>query len=410
LGLSDGSTVTRAFAWKARYVFPVDRPPIPDGIVTVADDRIVAVGENASGRAPHDLGNVAILPGLINAHTHLEFSDLLHPLGEPSQPFTDWIRAVVAWRRAQNPTGEEELQRRTQAVARGLEECRRCGTAAVGDIATPGGPVHALQSARLDCTVFLELLGLGADRVEPLMRLAYNHVEAAPRDRAGWRPGLSPHAPYTVHPELLAQAVAFSRQTGFPVAMHVAESLAELELLQSASGPFVELLKSLDAWQPDAIPRSTRPLDYLRILSQAHRSLVIHGNYLASDEVGFLANHSDRMSVVYCPRTHAFFGHRPFPLADMLARGVNVALGTDSRASNPDLSLLGEMRHVYRQHADVAPRDILRLGTVHGAVALGLQDELGSLTPGKLGNFAIVELPPHEAADPHELLLGIASR
>jgi cytosine/adenosine deaminase-related metal-dependent hydrolase len=188
--------------------------------------------------------------------------------------------------------------------------------------------------------------------------------------------------------------------------MHLAESLAELELLQSARGPFVELLQSLDAWHPEALPRGSRPLDYLRLLANAHRSLIVHGNYLATDELDFVAAHADRMSMVYCPRTHAFFGHRPYPLGEMLSRGVRVALGTDSRASNPDLSAFEEMRHIYQHHHNVTPADILRLGTLHGAVALGLDAELGVLAAGKLAELAIVELPPHETHDPYELLFG----
>ena len=113
-------------------------------------------------------------------------------------------------------------------------------------------------------------------------------------------------------------------------------------------------------------------------------------------------------TVVYCPRTHAYFGHARHPLPRLMALGGSVALGTDSRASNPDLSLLAEMRHVARQFPEIAPTDVLRLGTLAGAQALGRDADLGTLAAGKLANLAIAELPPHDAADPHELLFDAA--
>ena len=150
-----------------------------------------------------------------------------------------------------------------------------------------------------------------------------------------------------------------------PVALHLAETREELELLQSGTGPFVPMLQSFDAWHPDVIPRGTRPLDFLRALGQAHRALVIHGNYLNSEEITFLAALAARMSLVYCPRTHAYFGHEPYPLASLLAAGVNVAVGTDSRASNPDLDLWEELRYLQRHFGDaVAPADVLRMATL----------------------------------------------
>jgi len=175
--------------------------------------------------------------------------------------------------------------------------------------------------------------------------------------------------------------------------MHLAESREELELLQSHTGPLVDLLQSLDAWHPDVLPRGLRPLDYLKTLAAAHRTLVIHGNYLEQDEIEFLAAHRDRMSVIYCPRTHAYFGHEPYPLAEMLTAGVRVAVGTDSRASNPDLNLFEELRHIARHHPAVEPEAILRMGTLAGAEALGIADDYGSITPGKKAALAIVSLP-----------------
>jgi cytosine/adenosine deaminase-related metal-dependent hydrolase len=166
----------------------------------------------------------------------------------------------------------------------------------------------------------------------------------------------------------------------------------------------VKLLQDFDAWDPSAIPIGTQPLDYLTALAGAHRALVIHGNYLNYDEIGFVGAHADRMSIVYCPRTHAYFQHDPYPLAKMIAAGVNVAIGTDSGASNPDLSVLADMRFAAKQHPLVPPATLLPMITVNAAKALGRDDEIGTLTPGKLADLAIMQLPRHDDADPHELL------
>jgi cytosine/adenosine deaminase-related metal-dependent hydrolase len=131
--------------------------------------------------------------------------------------------------------------------------------------------------------------------------------------------------------------------------------------------------------------------------------LVIHGNFLVREEMEFVADRRDKMTVVYCPRTQAYFPHGAYPLAEMLVCGVRVAVGTDSRASNPDLSVLSELRHIARHHPGIAPEEILKMGTLYGAEALGLADELGSLAPGKKAAFAIVPLPEAKA-EPYELL------
>jgi cytosine/adenosine deaminase-related metal-dependent hydrolase len=216
--------------------------------------------------------------------------------------------------------------------------------------------------------------------------------------------GLAPHAPYSVHPQLLRQVVRLAQAAQCPLAFHLAESREELELLATGRGPFREMLRKLGVWEEQLFPGQRRPLDYLRELAAAPRTLVIHGNYLRGDEIRFLAQRADRMSLVYCPRTHAFFRHAPYPLAKLLDRGVAMALGTDSRASSPDLGILAEMRFLARQHPEIAPPTILHLGTLGGAQALGVDRSVGTLDPGKLAHLAIVALADRDAADPYDLL------
>ena len=144
-------------------------------------------------------------------------------------------------------------------------------------------------------------------------------------------------------------------------------------------------------------------MEYLRRLASAHRALVIHGNYLDDKEIGFLAAHAERMAAVYCPRSHEWFGHRPYPLEKMLAAGAVVALGTDGRGSSPDLNLWAEMLAVVRRHPNVPLDRVLEMGTILGARALGWEQDVGSLKPGKQADLTIVALPDHHAR-PYELL------
>ncbi len=392
----------KPLALRARWVMPVDQPPIEGGIVTIAAGKIVAVGENQSGSPPRDLGDVALLPGLVNAHTHLEFSLLDQPLGEQGMPFSEWIGSVVEYRRAQakalmvETDGFQRFRRR--AAQRGLGELQARATAAVGEIAMPDWPRECFPATGLSTTLFLELLGLSAD-VQESLKAAKSFVDEVLDLGTDVRPGLSPHAPYTVTPELVRGACALSAEERVPLAMHLAESREELELLASHTGPLVEVLQSLGAWNPELLSQGLRPLDYLKMLETAHQALVIHGNYLAEDEIEFLSAHSDRMSVVYCPRTHAYFGHEPYPLASMLSAGVRVAVGTDSRASNPDLSLWKELRHVARNHPEVSSESILRMGTLASAEALGIADQFGSITPGTRAALVVVAMPGGSALE-----------
>jgi aminodeoxyfutalosine deaminase len=381
-------------ALRARYVFPVDAPPLRDGVVVCDGGRILSVGGQSS-QAARDLGNVAIVPGLVNPHTHLEFSDLRRPLGTPGMALPDWIRLVVRNRR-ERPGGVDSIRQ-------GIAESTGYGVTAVGEIASTPWRMHA--PLPLAVTEFIETIALRADRAER----AFAGAAEAVSPKAGWtdsfRPGLSPHAPYSVRPELVRRLVHLSAERKLPLAHHLAESREELELLRSGSGPFVELLKEFDAWDPGAIAVASRPLDYLRMLAEAHRALVIHANYLDDDEVDFLAAHSERMSVIYCPRTHAFFQHDRYPLAKMLSAGVHVAIGTDSRASAPDLNPLAEMQFAAQQHRDVPPATFLQMITSSAAKALGRDADIGTITAGKSADLAIVQLPDQEVVDPHELLL-----
>ena len=376
---------------RARWIVPMLGPPLDGGYVTCDTGRVCECGGQPQDQVD-DLGDVALFPGWVNCHTHLEFSDLPRPLGAVGMPLPEWIKGVVAYRH-----GLSEMQRQT-AVAHGVAEMKESATVLYGEIATDPWSQANLDQELPQPVVFQELLGLAEKRLPELTRRARQHLTVA------WKhghPGLSPHAPYTVSFELLEQAAQLSRDAGCSLAMHLAESPEEIRLLKSGDGPFAEMLMQLDAWQPDRFG-SHAPLDYLKVLVTGKSALVIHGNLLDAAEIEFCGQHADRLSVIYCPRTHARFAHPRYPLRTMLQSGVRVVLGTDSRASNPDLNILSEAQQVAVSFPQVTPERVLRMITCDAAEALGMVSRFGSICPGASAAFAVVPLQgisdPYEAA------------
>lgn len=342
-----------------------------------------------------DLGEGMILPGLVNSHTHLEFSSLELPLGKRGIEFTDWVRLVVAERAGGN------ADEKRMAIQQGLRFAAETGTALLGEIATMPcvGDDYQLDDGPVT-TVFLEQLGRSTaalpERQSALQEvLAWNSM--AQRDQT--HAGASPHAPYSVGNELLDQMLRQANHARHAsVAMHLAETLQERELLENLSGPFVELLKDFGVWEPSTFEPRHSILSILKKLATCDRSLVIHGNYLTAQELDFIAEQRS-MSIVYCPRTHNFFGHPKYPLDEMLKRGINVAVGTDSCASNPDLCLFAELRHIAREFPQLSAESILRMGTVNGAKALGRNsNQFGKLSTGSR-HFAFVPRPDGHSED-----------
>jgi cytosine/adenosine deaminase-related metal-dependent hydrolase len=385
---SPGQPVTppEEFSLGARWVFPVDGPPIERGVVSVVGECLGAVEARGERSPDVDLGNVALLPGLVNAHTHLDLTGMRGRC-PPSPDFTGWLRQVIAHRRATTP---EQTQ---LAVRAGLAEALRFGTTTLGDVAAGGASWDALAGAPLWAVVFHELLGLTRDGARDALRVGLRWAPSRPESE-GCRPGLSPHAPYSFRAEVLDVVCAVGKR----IAIHLAECPAELELLERHSGPFVPFLTQRGVWDPSGLAAS--PARIIELTRLAKHVLYVHGNYLSP-----AAPVPAHGSVVYCPRTHAAFGHAPHPFRAFLARGVRVALGTDGLSSNPDLDVLAEARFVRARHPD-APGDVLlRMATLSGAEALGWDDLTGSLTPGKSADLVVLPLPDQDSDDPHRLVL-----
>lgn len=278
----------------ARWIVPVTSEPIHGGWVEIDDGQVVAFGSGKAPRPAKDLGDIAILPGLVNAHTHLEFSDCSDMIGFPGISLPEWIGQVVSTRRA-----TDEISR-SEAIARGMRECARTGTCLVGEITTPPCN-YPSQLNDVDLISFAEVLGLSSERGRERFDVAKAHLGL---DACS---GVSPHAPYSTSRETLEACLQVANAKHRSLAMHVAESPYERELLESGAGPFAEALKSMGVWRDKLFPWPKNPFLWLiEQLARAPRSLLIHANDFSEAEIVKLAEYP-HLTVVYCPRTHHFF-------------------------------------------------------------------------------------------------------
>ncbi len=376
----------------ARWVFPVAGPPLERGLVAIRGGKISAVEPYGTRTPDVDLGNSAIIPGLVNAHTHLDLSGLRGKV-PPSPDFIGWLKQIIAHRQAQTP---EQIE---GDIRLGLDEALRFGTTLIGDITAGGASWNAVSQAPLWSVVFREMIGLSRDRVGQVWREAVDwrrNTPSTPVSRKGW----SPHAPYSVHAAIFMEAAASKT----PVAIHLAETREELQLLESRTGPFVPFLQELGVWEPESLAPSIDFILKCAAAGQQPPVVFAHGNYLSPD-----APIPPNAAIVYCPRTHAAFGHQAHPFRDFLKRGVRVALGTDSLASNPDLDLLAEARFIRERYPDLPGEQLLRMATLSGAEALGWHETTGSLEPGKSADLVAVPLPDVDLDDPYALLFDTSN-
>jgi cytosine/adenosine deaminase-related metal-dependent hydrolase len=365
-------------------VVPANAAPIFDGAVVSDGGRIVGVGratEINRGLPPHeefDLGQAVLLPGLINAHCHLELSDM-HRAPRPPGDFVDWLTGVRSHVRQPTADGSDPIE---AAVAAGIRQCVRFGVTAVGDISQN---VHItrrfLSHGKVRVVSYGEAIGLARRRArfdQLLTRAVDLHDETATV-----RVGVSPHAPYTVDLPGYVQAIDIARRLKLPICTHLAEHPEESDFLKHHSGMFRRMWDDAGWWEDPVQTFDGSPIAMARavgLLAEPMAALA-HVNYVDDDEMSLLA--AGRASVVYCPRTHDYFGHPQHRWREMVSRGINLAIGTDSCASSPDLNPVDDLRHLWRTRPERDPQRLWRLITVNAARAIGQEHELGTLSVGK---------------------------
>ena len=388
--------------FRAEWLLPIVDVPVRDGWVSIDQGRIVEIGNDPVADAV-DLGRTVILPGLVNAHTHLELA-YLHGRVPAGERFHEWIRALMALRRQyQNPADPEIVSAARAAIA----SARAAGTALIGDISNTLVTVPLLREAGMAAQVFYELLGFNAPDPAGRVSAAREAAEAAGVDAGQVRIALAPHAPYSVSPTLFKAIRADLDRGVAPVSsVHLGESGDEVEFLRRGKGAFRELLEELGVWNAEWKPPGTSPVVYLSDLEFLDRSVVVvHGVQFDGDDLSRLAALGS--TVVSCPRSNRHVGVGDPPLEAFYAMDVDVAFGTDSLASVADLNVFAELKEARRLAPRVAARRLLESATLTGARALGFDRDFGSVEAGKCAALVAVPVPEGVTDVEEYLLTGI---
>ena len=367
---------------RARVVLPLSQPPIEDGFVRVVKNRVTTVGSwaDAPDEPANDLGEVILLPGLVNAHGHLDYTDFVGAI-PPPKSFTDWIDAIVDLKADVDDAAHADTWRH------GADQCLRHGTTTLGNIESrPDQLPHLWPTTPLRVVSFFELILFKPEsNAEQAVEDAENWLAAnlPPQGRAG----LSPHAPYTTNAGLLEACGRKAR----PLAIHLAESADEHEMFCHGRGRMFDRLASAGRDNSDCGFNSPVAHAAAHGVLRAN-TLAIHANYLSETDVQHLAK--GEASVVHCPRSHEYFRHEPFNEAALSKAGINLCLGTDSLATTRDreaeLSLFDEMRQHAVSFPSLNAETILRRTTLNAAEALGMGGEVGEISEGALADLITI--------------------
>lgn len=361
---------------RSRVVVPMVGEPIENGAIAIAGNQIAGVGQFKEIRASHggevlDLGEKILLPGLINAHCHLDYTMLRGKI-PPQRSFTDWIRAINASKAA---LSEEEY---IASIEAGLAEAQKFGTTALLNLEAFPELLPRMSRPPLRVWWCAEMIDI---RKRMPVREVSENLREWFESHQEWLGGfgVAPHAPFTASAQLFSAADEISRKYHVPMTTHVAESHEEMEMFRDASGPLYDFLGSIGRPMDDCGAHT--PLSSL-LQSQVldERWILAHLNELTEGDFDLLAR-AARFQIVHCPRSHTFFGHTPFELRRLRTLGFNICLGTDSLASNSSLNLFSEMRELLLKEPWVSPREVLAMITVNAARAMGQADALGRISP-----------------------------
>lgn len=459
----------------ASWVVPVSGPPIRSGAVRLRDGLIVEIGprahfaelnssddesagtanSDAATKAVVELGDAILTPGLVNPHTHLELTCYEGRIAAKS--FWSWLTELVKLRRAPGAAAAEEA-----CIAEAAWRSLRAGVTCVGDISRRNVSWRMLKRIPIRKVCFVELLTLADDPPRTPEELIAELDSMEPDGLL--TPGITPHAPYSVPLAHLTDLAILAVRRSLPFTTHWAETVEEVAFLRGDGNLLPPLLREVMESAGVTSPELS-PVEYLlsslskRAVTVAGKSAeemrsgadvgmagwsIAHANYVTQDEFELLRRSG--LAVIYCPRAHAFFGHRPHPIAAMRSRGIRVVLGTDSaasnigsawrRASDPDtgitarmksrqtgdiadraepegcerLSVLEEARFAAEVYRVIAPEEFLRMITIDAAAALGLADQIGTLEPGKAADLTAWSVGDAIGGDPLRALLGASAR
>jgi len=374
---------------RARTVVTMDGPPIDNGAVAVSEKRIVDVGKFDEIKKRNageivDVGEQALLPGLINAHCHLDYTCLRGKI-PPQKTFTDWIRAINAEKAKLSP--KDYLA----SINEGFAEARRFGTTTIANLTAFPDLVRQITSP-IRTWWFAELIDVRApDRASEIVDLAIESLKCA----QNW--GLAPHALFTASKNLYERSQETAPRANVLLTTHLAESSEEMEMFHNASGPLYEFLKGIGRQMDDC--GNETPLElFLHLIGRAGSPnrpypswIIAHLNEVAESDFELLERSKRQFHVVHSPRSHNYFKHSQFSFERLHSLGFNICLGTDSLASNESLSLFAEMRAFQRSEPGISPDEILKMVTVNPAMALHQENVIGRLRPGFCADLVAVQ-------------------
>ncbi len=390
----------------ARWVVPVTQSPIENGCVVEQEGIITYVG--GMGDAPpgedHDLGDSVLLPGIINAHTHLELTSMRGFLEDLC--FNDWIDKLRSSRK-EALTDEMLLDSARFGIVEGLH----AGITTYADTCSTGLVMQAMLEMGVRGIMYQETFGSAPEQCDQSMEMLRAAIDRlSPMQTDLVRLGVSPHAPYTICDSLYSASADLARELGLPMGLHIAESASEQEIVCNASGPFAEewRLRGLSV-----VPRARSPVALLEATGCLSSStLLIHCVQLDGEDIDTIARHG--CSVAHCPASNAKFGHGISPVAELIARGVTVGLGSDSVASNNRMDILEEarlaalfQRAVNRSERAFSAQQALEMATIGGARALGIGEKVGSLEVGKDADLSAFSLSAARATPVGNIIAAI---
>ena len=392
------------FLLTARWVFPIDKSPIYEGAVLIEAGKISAVGpveDLDRGRFATeriDLCDSVLLPGLVNSHTHFELSFLNDNVPYEGD-FVDWVRRLSKQR------AERQVDL-AEGIERSCKESLQAGVTLIGDICFGHRAWPFLAEQQIRKTCYAEVFGI-TEEIEPAFDYLQQCIDNT-KENDLLRLGLSPHAPYSAGQPLYQAAAGFAEKYNLPLTTHLSETMAELEFINSAKGPWRTYLEELDKWDGSFNPLKKSPIRHLLDMNLVNRPMLLaHVNYISDADLDSLAktNHS----VAFCPRAHCFFKHSDHRFREMVAKGINVCLGTDSLAGNDSLSILDEMRFLHKEYAKLDLHAIFEMATINGALALHWSDKVGSISPGKDADLVAIPLTKTQLDPLQDILSGSAT-
>jgi cytosine/adenosine deaminase-related metal-dependent hydrolase len=381
---------------RARTVVPMTGDPIDNGAVMVNGNKIADVGRFDDIRRHHgagllDLGESVLLPGLINAHCHLDYTVLRGKIS-PHQSFADWIRAINAEK------AKLSAQDYIDSINAGFAEAQRFGTTTIANLTGFPKLIAAIKEP-VRTWWFGELIDVrNPEQADEIVEEAVEHLSSA----SHW--GLAPHAPFTASARLYARCEEIARRNNALLTTHLAESSDEMLMFRDETGPMFDFLKGIGRPKDDC-GRETPVSRFLRTRTIDDRWIIAHLNELDAGDFDLLRT-APKFHIAHCPRSHRFFQHAPFALQGLRALAFNICLGTDSLASNSDLSLFAEMRELSRKNPSVSPKKTLEMVTRNGAAALGQRDAIGCLAPGAYADM--IAFPVSAAGDIYENIVAFS--